>query len=398
MPLPTANLTGHWDASTNVEVYTTNNPGGAPSGNCTDGQDVNVWRSQVNPAHLFRAITGHGTIPVWKNDAVMNHPSVWFDKTGIDSNGGHRCKDSLGNFINPADFIAADTTQYTILIAFHPLRHSTLGRETMLTTTWWSYSAMTNYVGAGPTLAGSGYGYSGGYIARDTPDTFVLNTSHILRIRKDATTMYVSLDGGPENTIAHGNVGDLTYGGSGYYGLFLGWNEFAGSASGAFSGRIGEVAIWNVCLAGSSLTDATDYFIDKWLAAPNTSPIVNAGADQIVAYGLCATLAGSVSDDGLPSATLTQLWSVTSGPGPIIFDDDTSLTPQACPSIPGVYVLRLTASDGVLTDFDETTITFLPENLPAGDAVVGTGINPDVGLGICGATLPLPFITMRFED
>jgi hypothetical protein len=206
---------------------------------------------------------------------VMAHPSVFFDKTSVGSNGGHRCQDSNGVYTNPADFIAAGADQYTILIAFHPTIHGTTGAKTMLTTTWWSYSAMTNYVSPG-VFAGMGYGYSGGYIQRNTPDTYGLGTSHVLRVRKDATTMYVSLDGGAENTIAHGNVGDLTYGGSGLYGLWLGYNGYAGSGNSAFSGRIGEVAIWNVCLAGADAADATSYFTDKWLDLP-APPIIGSG-------------------------------------------------------------------------------------------------------------------------
>ena len=30
-------------------------------------------------------------------------------------------------------------------------------------------------------------------------------------------------------------------------------------------GRIGEIAIYNTALTGTDLTDATDYFVDKWL-------------------------------------------------------------------------------------------------------------------------------------
>ena len=297
--LPTTNLTGHWDASTNAEVYTTNNPGGAPSGNCTDGQDANVWRSQVNPAHLMRAITGHGTIPVWKNDAVMKHPSIWFDKTGIDSNGGHRCQDSNGNFTNPADFIAAGLDEYTILIAYHPLRHSGSSFRTMLSTTWTSYSAMTSYVSAG-VYAGLAIGYDTGFdTAGPTADTYALDTSHIIRVRKTATHLYVSVDGGSESSVAHGNVGDLTYGGSGYYGLYTGWNSSA-SASTAFSGRIGEIAIWNVALSGTPLDDATNYFYDKWVD-PNQAPVVDAGPNVTITMPtLSAYICGTVTDDGLP--------------------------------------------------------------------------------------------------
>lgn len=97
------------------------------------------------------------------------------------------------------------------------------------------------------------------------------------------------------------------------------------------------------------------------------------------------TLVGSAIDDGLPNppGALTYQWSKVSGPGDATFVDDTDPTTDVELSVMGVYVLRLTASDGVLNDADDMTITVtvLPPDMGlvegVGD-VVGIGINGHV--------------------
>jgi fibronectin type 3 domain-containing protein len=55
--------------------------------------------------------------------------------------------------------------------------------------------------------------------------------------------------------------------------------------------------------------------------ATNTAPVANAGADQTITLPSGATLAGTVSDDGLPTppGTTTATWSKVSGPGTVTF-------------------------------------------------------------------------------
>lgn len=97
----------------------------------------------------------------------------------------------------------------------------------------------------------------------------------------------------------------------------------------------------------------------------NAAPTVDAGADQTVSLPNPATLAGSVSDDGLPhGAALTVEWSKTSGPGEVIFADAHAALTSAFFSVPGAYVLKLSASDTELTGEDELTVTVVGVNLP----------------------------------
>lgn len=112
---------------------------------------------------------------------------------------------------------------------------------------------------------------------------------------------------------------------------------------------------------GGSATATVTVTVDR-------APLVNAGADQTITLPAGASLVGSVTDDGLPApANLTQVWSRVSGPGTVSFGNAAAASTSATFSLAGVYVLRLTASDGFLTAFDDVQITVnaaLPVNRP----------------------------------
>ncbi len=96
---------------------------------------------------------------------------------------------------------------------------------------------------------------------------------------------------------------------------------------------------------------------------PNNPPAVSAGPDQTIDLPAPAQLAGTATDDGKPSSpgTLTITWSKVSGPGSVTFANPSAARTDAYFSTPGVYVLRLTASDGWATVSDECTITVNPD-------------------------------------
>jgi RHS repeat-associated protein len=92
-------------------------------------------------------------------------------------------------------------------------------------------------------------------------------------------------------------------------------------------------------------------------AATNQPPYVSAGAAQAITLPASATLNGAASDDGLPSSgTLSSQWSKLSGPGDATFSDANALATAAAFNVPGIYVLRLTASDGELSSTDDVTV------------------------------------------
>jgi hypothetical protein len=90
----------------------------------------------------------------------------------------------------------------------------------------------------------------------------------------------------------------------------------------------------------------------------NQAPVVNAGADKTITLPATASMAGTASDDGLPvpPGTLTVSWTKTSGPGTVTFSNASALNTTATFSAAGTYVLRLTASDSVLSTSDDVTV------------------------------------------
>jgi uncharacterized protein YjiK len=95
----------------------------------------------------------------------------------------------------------------------------------------------------------------------------------------------------------------------------------------------------------------------------NQAPLVDSGSNQSIILPNSADLDGTVVDDGLPAppAGVTVAWTMISGPGTVTFGNASAVDTTAVFSAEGVYVLRLTAADGELSAFDETTVHVLPE-------------------------------------
>ena len=96
-------------------------------------------------------------------------------------------------------------------------------------------------------------------------------------------------------------------------------------------------------------------------------------------------LNGSVTDDGRPApGALTVSWSAVSGPGLVTFADSTQPRTQARFGAPGTYLLRLTASDGALSSFDDVQVVVNAANLAP---VVSAGPDLTIALPATTATL-----------
>jgi hypothetical protein len=89
----------------------------------------------------------------------------------------------------------------------------------------------------------------------------------------------------------------------------------------------------------------------------NQSPVVNAGADVAITLPSSANLIATASDDGKPANTLNYAWSKVSGPGTVTFSAPSALVSSASFSAAGVYVLRMTISDSVLSSTDDVNVT-----------------------------------------
>jgi hypothetical protein len=93
----------------------------------------------------------------------------------------------------------------------------------------------------------------------------------------------------------------------------------------------------------------------------NGAPTANAGPNAKVMIPNALTLAGSISDDGLPNppAACTAAWSKVSGPGTVTFGDSASASTTVTFSTAGTYVLQLTANDSALTGTSNVMVTAL---------------------------------------
>jgi PA14 domain/K319L-like, PKD domain len=112
-------------------------------------------------------------------------------------------------------------------------------------------------------------------------------------------------------------------------------------------------------------------------ATTNLAPSVTAGADQTVTLPATATLTGTVSDDGKPTppGTTTSSWTKVSGPGTVTFSAPSAATTTAAFSAAGTYVLRLTASDSVLSTSDDVSVVANPSGGGSGAGLTAQYFN-----------------------
>ena len=132
----------------------------------------------------------------------------------------------------------------------------------------------------------------------------------------------------------------------------------------------------------------------------NARPNVDAGPNRTISVGQNASLDGTVSDDNLPApANLTSTWSKFSGPGNVSFDNANAIDTTASFTQAGTYVLRLTASDGDLSHFDEMTVIVeevsttvnLAPNVDAGpNRTITFGENSSLDGTVSDDNLPAP--------
>ena len=128
----------------------------------------------------------------------------------------------------------------------------------------------------------------------------------------------------------------------------------------------------------------------------NEPPRVSAGLDGPVTTAVL-TLAGQVSDDGLPvGGSLSSLWTLVSGPGPVIFTNAASPTTAARFEADGAFTLRLSATDGEPAATDDVTFDVARVNqAPAVEAGASQAVTlPASSVSLAGSAsddgLPTP--------
>ena len=99
----------------------------------------------------------------------------------------------------------------------------------------------------------------------------------------------------------------------------------------------------------------------------NFAPLVSAAADSTLLEWPANRigLQGIATDDGQPSgATLSYVWSQVSGPGNVSFAATTNPCTSASFPTAGLYTLRLTASDGLLSGASDVTVNVAANQAP----------------------------------
>ncbi len=99
--------------------------------------------------------------------------------------------------------------------------------------------------------------------------------------------------------------------------------------------------------------------------AGNDAPQVSPGTAPEAASGTAVLLGGSTTDDARPTGSaLDTTWSLVSGPGTATFANPKSAATSVTFSAGGSYLLRLTASDGSATVFQDLTVAVTSSQTP----------------------------------
>ena len=169
------------------------------------------------------------------------------------------------------------------------------------------------------------------------------------------------------------------------------WSQVSGPATAVFSNASSAVTSVGFPAAGTYVLRLTandglyvrsdTVSITVTVATGNLPPMVNVGADLFVTLPNHASLTATLNDDGFTGIDVSPTWTnQTPAVGTVTFDDPNTTTTTASFSAPGTYVLRLTATDGEVTGFDELTVTVSP--VEANNAIDFTGTNAYVTFGV----------------
>lgn len=232
---------------------------------------------------------------------------------------------------------------------------------------------------------------NGTNLLRDTNISVDSLTHRVRQSKKDGMRCNAGADAGNQSIGAVGGNGSIAIGGKPDCAWKAesdsAWLTLTGNIFGAGSGTVSFTAATNftaqtrqakVSFAGGTATVTQ---------APNLAPIVNAGNDQTITLPNTASLSGSVSDDGIGNP-VTVSWSKLSGDESVLFSAANNLDTTAIFSKQGVYILRLTATDGFLTSTDDVRITVNadPTPPPPDPTTIAPPLDPTIVTNIAKAT------------
>lgn len=251
-----------------------------------------------------------------------------------------------------------------------------LPQGSVLQLSWSVVSGPGSVVFSDPTKAISNATFTtaGEYVLKLTASDGQLSASDTLKITVVPNNQPPTVNAGPDQTIElpdpaalkgiitddgmpHGSVVTST------------WSVVSGPGPVVFGNANAPVTTATFTNPGSytlrlTATDTEFTVSDEMVVTVllNQPPTANAGPDQEITLPNVSQLNGTATDDGLPRGSVLQtFWSFVSGPGTVVFPDATLLNATAIFTVPGTYVLRLTASDGKLSATDELTIVVKPK-------------------------------------
>ena len=163
------------------------------------------------------------------------------------------------------------------------------------------------------------------------------------------------------------------------------WNKISGPGDITFendsakktAASFSQPGTYEIQLAVSDGELETKDTLSVIVTKDNEQPIVDAGVDQNILLSEQATLSATVNDDGLPNppAKTTSKWNKISGPGDIIFVDDSAENTTASFSKLGTYEIQLAVSDGELETKDTLSVIVTKDNE---QPIVDAGVDQNI--------------------
>lgn len=252
MPLPTTNLTAHFDSSDADHLYQ-NYQAGSPYHNTAvaDTDPVGAWDGELVADQQWKISADK---PIWTQSGTpLAQPCIDFNAAKLD------LYNRAGTVV-PALSTMFTNTSFSALISF-VVQSASLNsgnpweNHVMLSTTFAGFGVLTFSIKAPLSVPH--------FTAFHFPDTLAVpieyDTRYFAHVRHTGGNLYVSLNGGSESSIASGNTWEMAV------GLTMGYHP---GQSAVYDGFIGELAIYSAALTGSDQTDANNYFYDKWIADP----------------------------------------------------------------------------------------------------------------------------------
>jgi hypothetical protein len=289
MPLPTTNLTAHFDASDADHLFKTWVDGGAHTGTPVDGEEVQVWKAEAGGSvqPLNAAYPSVGRAPVYRSSSSpMLLPCLDFDGSEDEL---RLVTDATNNsYYGTGSFFGSQAK--TLIVAFYArsITGTSIGDHGIAGGSDGAFVLGCRDVGGTKkTYASNGDGNI------DSVDaTTVVDTTYVACLRHDATNLYLSIDGGAEVQVATGAT-------SPFPESHFSFGRYFGSAV-RFHGCISEAALYNAALTGTDLTDAIAYFRAKHQGV--TSGVYRPNSDQTTTgWTSTAGTFFSVLDETTPS-------------------------------------------------------------------------------------------------